>query len=343
MHEWEWVEAIAHMAGPPPEYVHATWQEDATVGRWPDRTWWVCSVDQLIEGVHFRRCWAPLDDWGTKAVLRSVSDLWVKGARPRLLWIALQVPPEGTPQEARTLYRGIVRACRRMGVYLTGGDTSRGPVWAMACTVIGSTRHPVLRFGARIGDRVWLTGPTGWAAAGVHLFERWRHLNLETPLITAWRTIVHRHDPWPASYHPWIRRALQAIVRPRLPVRFRSWMQQYGHASIDVSDGLLIDLWRVLRVNHLAAEIDAAAMHPTVSFARLCHRLGVDPWQWILTGGEDYAWIVVTAPDVPRPPYRGIRNIGRIIDGPPGEIRIRWPDGRTERLVPSGWDHWNGK
>ncbi len=48
---------------------------------------------------------------------------------------------------------------------MVGGDTSTGPELFLAVTVTGRADHPVLRSGASPGERVFVTGPLGAAAA----------------------------------------------------------------------------------------------------------------------------------------------------------------------------------
>lgn len=341
MNEWEWVEWVASQVGPLPRPVRTTWQEDATVWREGAR-WCVFSVDQLVEDVHFRRSWCPFDAVGYKAVLRAVSDVWVQGARPRYLWVALQVPPDGTREDLQTLYRGVLQACRAMGAYLAGGDTVRDARWGLAVSVLGHTRTPLSRRGARPDGSVWLTGPVGWAGLGVALLERWHRDGRPTPLTDHLAEILET-DEWPRRLRPAVERAVEAVLRPRLPTRWRRWATRHAWAAIDVSDGLLIDLWRLLQVNGVGAELDAAALEPDEAFRAVCQRVGRDPWDVVLRGGEDYEWIVVFPPDAPKPPFAGARRIGRLVAGPAGAIRLRTRDGPLVPLAPAGWDHLAGE
>jgi|FaiFalFF_MnMetaG_3_1042247.scaffolds.fasta_scaffold01634_2 thiamin-phosphate kinase len=337
MNEWEWVEWIVSQAGPPPRSIRTTWQEDATVWREGSR-WSVFSVDQLVEDVHFRRSWCALDVIGYKAVLRAVSDVWVQGARPRYLWVALQVPPDGAFEALQGLYRGVLQAARDMGAYVAGGDTVRDARWGLVVSALGYTRRPLSRRGARPGASVWLTGPVGWAGLGVALFERWHRQGRATPLADRLPEVLIA-DGWPHSLHGAVQRAVQAILRPRLPVRWHRWVTRHALATIDISDGLLIDLWRLLRVNDVGAELDETALEPDETFRAVCQRGGQDPWDLIFRGGEDYEWIVVLPAEAPRPPFAGARWIGRIVAEPAGEIRLRMRDGRLVPLAPAGWDH----
>ncbi|MCS7312019.1 MAG: thiamine-phosphate kinase, partial [Acidobacteria bacterium] len=264
MNEWAWVEWIASQAGAPPQPVRTTWQEDATVWREGAR-WCVFSVDQLVEDVHFRRSWCSLEAVGYKAVLRAVSDVWVQGARPRYLWVALQVPPDGDWAALQALYRGVLQAGRDMGAYLAGGDTVRDVRWGLVVSVLGYTRTPVSRRGARPGASVWLTGPVGWAGLGVALLEQWHQYGRPVPLAEHISEILVA-DEWPRLLHRAVERAVEAIIRPRLPLRWRQWVARHAAAAIDISDGLLIDLWRLLQVNGVGAELDEAALEPEETF-----------------------------------------------------------------------------
>jgi thiamine-monophosphate kinase len=62
-----------------------------------------------------------------------------------------------------------------------------------------------------------------------------------------------------------------------------------GHgACIDLSDGLLSDLDRLLEIDHLGAELKSECLPMPRGFAPRCRELGLDPMKLALSGGEDY-------------------------------------------------------
>ena len=52
------------------------------------------SVDALVDGVHFRRGQASLEQIGAKALAAALSDLAAMGAEPGEAYVVLGVPPD---------------------------------------------------------------------------------------------------------------------------------------------------------------------------------------------------------------------------------------------------------
>ncbi|HSO53531.1 MAG TPA: thiamine-phosphate kinase, partial [Actinomycetes bacterium] len=131
----------------------------------------VVTTDVLVEGLDFTAELSDPEDWGWKAVAANLSDLAAMAAEARWLVLALTVP-EATPVPTlERVYAGVGEACRAYGVTLVGGDVSAGPALSLAVTALGEAERPVLRSGARPGDRLAVSGPLGAAAAGLALLR----------------------------------------------------------------------------------------------------------------------------------------------------------------------------
>src|SRR5262249_37197501 len=146
-----------------------------------------------------------------KAVNRNLADLAAMGAIADWLLVSLVLPPRLSPAGRRRLLVGIRAAAAAGGCAVVGGDvaSSRGPL-TVTVTGVGHCRGRVLRrSGARAGDATHVTGPLGGPAAGHHL----------------------RFTP-PLAEGAWLARAAVPAT-----------------AAIDVSDGLLLDLWTLLRAS----------------------------------------------------------------------------------------------
>jgi thiamine-monophosphate kinase len=99
--------------------------------------------------------------------------------------------------------------------------------------------------------------------------------------------------------------------RPRLDLVER--MRGRAHAAMDITDGLSMDLDRMLRASGLSCEITAAP--PVARGATL-----EQAWHH----GEDYELLVASA----KPLGEGFFEIARAVEGKPGSP-----------LPPKGWDH----
>lgn len=131
-----------------------TWiGDDAAVVRPPEDRLLLC-IDPMVQGVHFT---APTADVGWTAVARNVSDIAAMGGRPLHALVSLVLPPAASVE---SLLDGLEQATELCPI--VGGDTSSGAILVVTVAVTGTVDGPpVLRTGARPGDRVFVTGPLG--------------------------------------------------------------------------------------------------------------------------------------------------------------------------------------
>ena len=73
-------------------------------------------------------------------------------------------------------------------------------------------------------------------------------------------------------------------------------LAQYSHAMIDIPDGLLLDLLRVLRASGVGAEIDYEKLPVSPRFRKLCRQKGYEEKTLVLAGGEDYELLFTIPP-----------------------------------------------
>ncbi|MEY2568110.1 MAG: thiamine-monophosphate kinase [Actinomycetota bacterium] len=122
------------------------------------------AIDAVVEGVHFGPD-TPLEDVGWKVVVANVSDIAAMGGRPGHL-LASVVGPAGTYLDR--LAAGMAEASAAYSCPLVGGDLANGTTIVVSVAITGSIDGepgPVLRSGARPGDRLYVTGPLGANAA----------------------------------------------------------------------------------------------------------------------------------------------------------------------------------
>ena len=76
----------------------------------------------------------------------------------------------------------------------------------------------------------------------------------------------------------------------------------------DNSDGLITDLGTIARRSEVGIDLAGLAIAPDELLTAAGKLLGVDPWTWVLTGGEDHTLIGTTSKDAPS----GFRVIGAV-------------------------------
>ncbi|MEU1683830.1 thiamine-phosphate kinase [Micromonospora sp. NPDC005707] len=280
--------------------------DDGAVVAAPDRRV-VASTDVLVEGRHFRRDWSGARDVGHRAAAANLADIAAMGATPTALLVALCMPAELDVSWAEELAEGLGAEAALVGASVVGGDMSASPTLTIAVTALGDLagRAPVVRSGARPGDVVALAGRTGWAAAGYTVLSR----GFRTP-----------------------RLLVEAFRRPEVPYAAGPEAAAQGAtAMIDVSDGLLADLGHVAKASRVAVDLTREAFEVPRQMRDAAQALGVDPYSWILGGGDDHA-LAATFPATATLPA-GWRPVGRVTEGSGVTV-----DG-SPYAGPAGWDH----
>jgi thiamine-monophosphate kinase len=100
---------------------------------------------------------------------------------------------------------------------------------------------------------------------------------------------------------------------------------------LDISDGLLQDLGHVAKASKVAIDIDRSAFEVPPQMRDAAQALGVDPYHWVLAGGDDHALAATFPRDRTLPD--GWREIGRVSEGTGVTVDGKAPKG------PIGWDH----
>ncbi|MFK3980190.1 thiamine-phosphate kinase [Micromonospora sp. NPDC050397] len=280
--------------------------DDAAVVGAPDARV-AASTDVLVEGRHFRRDWSSARDVGHRAAAANLADIAAMGAVPTALLVALCIPTDLEVRWAEELADGLGAEAGLVGASVVGGDMSSSPTLTIAVTALGDLggRAPVVRSGARPGDVVALAGRVGYAAAGYTVLSR----GFRTPKLL-----------------------VEAYRRPEVPYRAGPQAARLGATSmIDVSDGLLADLGHVATASEVGIDLRSAAFEVPAQMRDAAHALGVDPYAWVLGGGDDHALAATFPAHLALPD--DWRVIGRVVDGTGLTV-----DGKPYKGA-TGWDH----
>lgn len=262
--------------------------DDAAVIAVPDGRV-VATTDLLVVGHHFRTDWSTPYDVGRKAAAQNLADVAAMGARPTAILVGLAAPADLAAFWAERFADGLADECKLVGASVVGGDTVRAEQLTIAVTALGDLagRAPVTRSGARAGDVVAVCGRLGWAAAGLAVLTR----GFRSPKAVA---DAHR--------------------RPEPPYAAGPEAADLGATAMcDVSDGLVADLGHIAAASGVRIDLRGASLEVSDRLVEVGRALGVDPLQWVLSGGEDHALAATFPAAVDLPPQW--RQIGTVADG----------------------------
>lgn len=242
----------------------------------------VVTVDALVAGVHFFAD-DPPDAIARKALRVNLSDLAAKGADPLGFLLALSLPKDWSADRLAAFAQGLAQGfgddARAFGCPLLGGDTTStpGPL-TLSVTAFGATPRGAMvkRFTVAPGDALYVTGTIGDAALGL---------------------ACRNADPALAALAPAARAVLEdryLLPRPRLALARA--MRAHARAGMDVSDGFVGDLAKMLRASGCGARVELSRV-PFSPAAREALRLAPALRDAALTGGDDYELLAAVAPE----------------------------------------------
>lgn len=222
----------------------------------------VASIDTLLPDVHFPAA-APPQLIGYRSLMVSFSDLAAMGAIPRYCLVSLSIDESQTALGSawvEALAQGMAEAARELGVYVCGGNLTRGPL-NIAVSVHGDVepQRLLLRSGGSPGLNLYVTGPLGAAAACVR---------------TGQMIPAEPEDLTPLQ---------SAYYRPRARFDLLSLLTSAA-GGLDISDGLTQDLEHLCRASGCGAALNSVAI-PVASGAQ---------FDDALFGGDDYELLLVS-------------------------------------------------
>ena len=308
--------------------------DDVAVVKTNSKKYSLLTCDVLIEGTHFTKETITPYQLGKKVVTINVSDIAAKGGIPKQVLISIGLTEDTKVEYVEEMYRGIKEQTKKYDIDIVGGNTalSRNKIF-VDIFLVGEIepKFLLLRSGAKVGDRILVTGNLGDSSAGLKIIEnpdiKFADIELEK---------IYKNDLKIAHLNPCPR-----LVEGRIIAKSR-----LANSMMDISDGLSGDLAKICEASGVGAiilEKQIPISKETLAFAK---SIGKSPFNFALHGGEDYE-LLFTSPKenadiiiqkIQRETKTKVTEIGEIKDKEFG-MKIFKSDGKVIPLNTYGWDH----
>ena len=193
----------------------------------------VVSIDTYNEGVHFPNFKYP--DLVLKKIIRSsISDLIAKGVKPKYYFIAGSGNKKKfTIKNLKLITKSLNQEQKKYNLKLSGGDTTNSNKISFSITTIGFSKYIVERNKAKLNDDIYITGNIGDSFLGLKLIKNNIKINskLKNYFITK-------------------------FYCPNLPYKIHKHLHKFANTSMDISDGLISDMIKLINNQKLSFEID---------------------------------------------------------------------------------------
>lgn len=272
--------------------------DDAAVIRWTRDKYLLLTCDMVVEGVHFRSKDASPFQIGWKAMARNISDIAAMGGIPRHALVSVAIDRDLPLSFVQKLVKGMNAAARKFGVSIVGGDMSESRKLVIDISLTGEVEKKNVVF--RSGARA---GDVILVTGSIGGSRKGKHLD----------------------FIPRVEEARRLVKNLKI------------NSMIDVSDGLVIDLWRILKASSVGAELYANAIPVSRQAASL---------ESALSEGEDFELLftmgIKEAKRFFKTHLAGMKTpvtlIGEITRRSEG-YRMIGVDGKVRRLGPDGYVH----
>lgn len=288
--------------------------DDCAVLRIPAGHEALITTDFSLEGVHFRREWHSPQFIGHRCLTRGLSDIAAMGGEPIAIFLSLALPSRTPQRWVDGFLEGLLKLAKELRTPLSGGDTTQSPDRILAdIVVLGAVAkgQAVLRSGARPGDRIYVTGALGGAAAETDFLYSQAHEKAGS-----------------------MKRTAAAAPQPRLKIGRVLRERKIATAMIDISDGLSTDLSHICEESGVGAEVWEDAIprgkfrgrHVDLSFA--LH--GGDAYELLFTANKQTR-VLASINGVPLTEVGVVTRSKKMVIIDPAQTR--------RVLQPQGWEH----
>lgn len=187
---------------------------------------YVYSMDAFFEDIHFKKDWFTLKQIAYKSMLVNISDAIAMNAKPKYALISIAIPKYYTNEDLQELANGFKKAAKDFDFEIIGGDTIENHKLDISITIISKTSKPIYRSGVKEGDYLCYTGKLGDSKKDLEALLSGKKIKKSSK-----------------------------FTKPVLKADFFYEASKYINASMDISDGLFLDLEKLSIASNIGFDI----------------------------------------------------------------------------------------
>ena len=246
----------------------------------------VISVDTYVEGVHFINFQNP--NLVIKKIIRSsISDLICKGVKPKYYFISGSGNKKTfTKKNLEIISKSLHQEQKKYSINLCGGDTTFSKKLSFTITSVGFSDKIVFRNKAKLYDDIYVTGNLGDSFIGLKVLQKKIHLNQN---LTKYFSNKYFH--------------------PNLHLNITNKLLSIANTSIDISDGLVADLEKLINNQKLSYELYLNDIPISKNLNKLV-KLKIIKKIESVTNGDDYQILFTASPSKSRIISKTSKSLG---------------------------------
>ena len=192
----------------------------------------VISIDTYNEGTHFLNFKKP--ELVIKKIIRSsISDLICKGVLPKFYFISGSGNKKSfTKRNLSKISNSLEQEQNKYGILLCGGDTTFSNKLSFSITSVGYSKDIVYRNKAKLHDDIYVTGNLGDSFIGLKILQN------KIKTTKKFKTYF-----------------LNKYFEPEIQIKLTKKLLKFANSSIDISDGLIDDLEKLINKQKLSYKI----------------------------------------------------------------------------------------
>lgn len=269
------------------------------------------TTDAFLEDIHFDLKYFSYSFIAKKTFYATISDIIAMAGRPKELFIAFLYPPYLKKEDFKKIYYTYQSLIKKYSMEIAGGDIIKSEKLGVVLTCVGKSKKVIKRSGAKIGDKIYLTGYLGLSETGRLALK----YNLDKK---KFKLAIKRH----------------LAPEPRMAVCEK--LKNKINALIDTSDGLATDTNNLANASKVKIEILFNALPIACETYLLCEQLNLNLKEFILKSGEDFELLFSSDKEIKKVINKiKISEIGIVKKGKGGYLI----DDKKEKILPIGYQH----